>query len=116
MMQELKPLHTDHNVEVPRRVWNQVEGRLNNEKQKTKLLRLKMLSGIAACLVFAFILSYASMGLSTSQSNFASNGNYKSMVFENLEVQNANLYDFKQVKELKTTLVATDPSFAKRRR
>ena len=114
-MQELKQLHNDHTVEVPRRVWNQVEGRLNNEKQKSKLLRLKMLTGIAACLAIAFILSYASLGISGASNNFASNGNYKSMVFEDLEKQDANLYDFRQVKTLKTALVATNPSFAKRR-
>ncbi len=115
-MNELKKLHTDHTIEVPRRVWNQVEGRLNNNKQKKKLLRLKVLSGVAACLAIAFVLSFISLEITGKEGQFASNGNYKSMVFEDLETSNEGLYDFDQVVELKSAIIATDPSFAKRHR
>lgn len=112
-MRELKPLHTDNTVEVPRRVWNQVEGRLKNKKQQQKLFRLKVISGVAACLLVAVGLSYISLGFNSDQSQFASNGNYKSIVFEDLSTE-SSYYDFDQVVALKSAIIATDPNFAKR--
>ncbi len=115
-MNELKPLHKDNTLEVPRRVWNQVESRLNNSKQKKKLLRLKVISGVAACLLAAFGLSYLSMEISGKNDSFASNGQYKSMVFESLDLSDSNLYDFKQVVKLRNTLVESQPSFGRKSR
>ncbi len=115
-MSELKPLHKDNTVEVPRRVWNQVEGRLNNSKQKKKLLRLKVISGLAACLLGAFVLSYVSFEIGGNRDSFASNGQYKSMVFENLDSSDSELYDFDQVTKLKVSLVNSQPSFGRRNR
>ena len=115
-MSELKPLHKDNTVEVPRRVWNQVEGRLNNSKQKKKLLRLKVISGLAACLLGAFVLSYVSFETGGNRDSFARNGQYKSMVFENLDSSDSELYDFDQVTKLKVSLVNSQPSFGRRNR
>ncbi len=115
-MNELKPLHQDNTVEVPRRVWNQLESKLNNNKQKKKLLRMKVISGVAACLIAAFGLSYLSVGISGDKGSFASNGNYKSMVFEDLEKEESSLYDFNQVAKLKSVILNSHPSFAKRHR
>lgn len=115
-MNKLKPLHKDNTVEVPRRVWNQVESRLNSSKQKKKLLRLKILSGVAACLLAAFGLSYLSIEIGGNQGSFASNGQYKSMVFETLDESDSDLYDYNQVVKLKTAIIAAQPSFGKRHR
>ena len=116
-MNELKPLHTDNQEDVPRRVWNQVEGKLNNDRQKRKLLRLRMITGVAACFIVASIFSYISLGFDHSNNQtFASNENYKSMAFEALEAPTSQLFDYNQVNDLKTTLVKMEPSFARRRK
>jgi len=114
-MNELKPLHTDNHEDVPRRVWNQVEGKLNNDRQKRKLLRLRMITGVAACFILASVFSFFSTGLDHSNNQtFASNENYKSMVFEDLEEPSALLFDYTQLQQLRSTLVKIDPVFARR--
>lgn len=116
-MNELKPLHTDNHEDVPRRVWNQVEGKLNSDRQKSKLLRLRMITGVAACFIVASVFSYIKLGFDqTNNQAFASNENYKSMAFEVLEEPTEQLYDYNQVNQLKSTLVKMEPGFARRRK
>lgn len=117
-MEDLKPLYEDHKVDVPRRVWNQIESKLNEKKQAQKFFRLRAISAVAACFIVAAVLSMMKMGFTqNTQANptlFATNEAYKSMIFEDLAEAEIPMYDYQQVFNLKETLVATDPTFAKR--
>lgn len=114
-MTELKPLYDDHTVEVPRRVWNQVENKINNRKERQKYMRLKAFSAIAACFVIASLFSYVKFGFNSHNPNmFASNETYKSMIFEDLEHANAPIYDYQQVQEITAVIIKNNPNFAHR--
>lgn len=116
-MNELKPLYDDHKVEVPRRVWNQIEGKLNEKKQKQKYFRLRAISAVAACFIIASVLSYIKLGFESHNPGlFVTNESYKSMIFEQLDEVDAPLYDYEQVKDLKNVIIAQQPSFANRTR
>ena len=116
-MNELNTLHKDHQVEVPRRVWNQIEGKINQERQRKKFTRLRMFTGIAACFIIASIFSYLRLEfVDHNPQVFATNEAYKSMIWEDLEESNSALYDFEQVLELKSAIIASEPSFGRRNR
>ena len=116
-MSDLKPLHQDHQVEVPRRVWNQIEGKMTGEKQRRKLFRLRAVSAIAACFVFAAVLSYINFNIThQNPKSFATNGTYKSMVFEDLSEPTSLIYNYNQLKEINSLVLSTNPSFGKRNR
>lgn len=118
IMQDLKPLYEDHTVEVPRRVWNQIESKLNEKKQERKFFRLRAISAVAACFVVATVLSLMKVGFTqNSQANptlFATNEAYKSMLFEDLTRAEIPMYDYQQVFNLRDVILETDPSFGKR--
>lgn len=117
-MNELKPLHQDHHVEVPRRVWNQIESKLDQKKQRSKFIRLRSISAVAACFVIAAVFSYIQLGFTQhNEKSFVTNESYKSMIFEDLSVVKENhLYDYTQLKEINTLVNTANPYFAKRTR
>lgn len=117
-MTELKPLYQDHQVEVPRRVWNQIDAKLNQQKQKRKFVRLRTISAIAACFVVAAVLSYVKLGFTQyNESSFVTTESYKSMIFENLDQVNDDfMYDYSQLKEINSLVLNDNPSFGKRNR
>lgn len=116
-MNNLKPLHEDHQEEVPRRVWNQIEGKLNEKKQHKKFLRLRTITGIAACFIVAAIFSYVNLGFSKHNPGlFATNESYKSIVFEELSESSELIYDYQQIKSLQVELIRNTPSFGDRNR
>jgi len=115
-MNELKPLYQDHQAEVPRRVWNQIDSKLSAQKQRRKFLRLRTISAVAACFVIAAVLSYIQLGFTQyNEQKFVTSESYKSILFEDLqEVGNNHLYDYAQLKEINSLVISTNPSFAKR--
>lgn len=117
-MEDLKPLYDDHVVDVPRRVWNQIESKLTEKKQERKYFRLRAISAVAACFIVASVLSLMKLGFTQgSQANptlFATNEAYKSILFEDLAEAEEPLYDYQQVFQLREAILATDPNFGKR--
>ena len=116
-MNDLKPLYDDHQVEVPRRVWNQIESKLNERKQHQNFIKLRTFTAIAACFIIACIFSYIKLGFASHNPQlFSSSETYKSMIFEDLESKNAPIYDYNQVKDLKMAILKSQPSFGNRNR
>lgn len=117
-MDTLDPLPQDHHEEVPRRVWNQIDAKINQERQKKKLFRMRLFTGIAACFILASILTYINFNIKSNNTElFASAKTYKSMKFEDLAVvdQADQLYDYKQVNNLKQLIIKERPDFSSRK-
>lgn len=96
---------------APSGAWDRIELKLNEDSLKSKLGRYKMLTiaavGLTAvCTVFIFshLLNHPN-----NPDLFSSNGNYKSIVMEELYTDGAQIYDLEQIISLKNAYTGIKP-------
>lgn len=107
-------LPNDHREDVPDRVWNQLEAKINHDRKKSKIKRLTAISGIAASiLILSFIGMYQLKMGPKDPSYFTSTQSTDSIKFENLKSVEKPVYDVKQLRALNNTILKKDPEFLK---
>lgn len=108
----LNQLPEDHRVEVPKQLWDRVEGKIDLHKKGKRIRSLRI--ALSAAAIFVVVLGIGLIYFTQQQHNpniFATNHQYSQIVFEDLKSPSQPLYDQQQLEKLNHIVLKSYPNF-----